>query len=190
MTKPMNPLMSFGIVLFTVFLFFYFFALPWANRQQSRMYENYVRKEIEKFVKNQADWYKANPKKDGILEYAVSLEELHKGETYSLLEGTVTDCEWGKGRAEYLPFWFKILIEQGPGAPGGAKAYVKDSRLTQGYGLLVWPRDYGHSGRLTFQVNHDGKVYSKDLGDETQELCEKWRAYDPQGWELDVAPEK
>lgn len=189
MSKPMNPALSFLIIILCVCAFFFFFALPWANRQQSRTNENYVRKEIEKFVKQQAEIYKANPKKDGILEYAVSLEELHKGETYSLLEGSVTDCEWGKGRADYLPYWFKVMIEQGPGAPGGAKTYVKDGRLTQGYGLIVWPKNYGNNGRLSFQVNQDGKVYSKDLGDETQELAEKWTKYDPEGWELDV-PEK
>ncbi len=182
MAKPLNPAISFLLILIVLAGFFFFFALPWAHRQQCESNEKAARTEIQKFVKQQEEYRKKNPKGDGVLEYAITLEELHKGEVVNLLDGSITDCEWGKGRAEYLGYWFKIVVEQGPGASGGAKTYIKDSRLTQGYGLIVWPKAYGTSGHLSYQVSHEGKLYQKDLGEETQEVAEKWKAFDPQGW--------
>jgi hypothetical protein len=52
-----------------------------------------------------------------------------------------------------------------------------------GFALLAFPQHYGQSGIMSFIVNHDGIVYQKDLGPDTQTLATKMSAYDPDaGW--------
>jgi hypothetical protein len=38
------------------------------------------------------------------------------------------------------------LTAQGKDAPGGAKRYVVDGRMTGGYALVVWPAKWGDTG--------------------------------------------
>ncbi len=60
-------------------------------------------------------------------------------------------------------YYFRILDEQGPNAPGGAHDYVVDGNMILGFALVAFPSDYGHSGIMTFVVSHRGEVYQKDL---------------------------
>jgi hypothetical protein len=64
----------------------------------------------------------------------------------------------------FFGYYFKILVAQGPEAVGGARDYRVDGRLIAGFALLAWPAEYGVTGVRSFQVNHRGKVYAKDLG--------------------------
>jgi hypothetical protein len=90
----------------------------------------------------------------------------------------------GEGPRPYHGYYFKILTAQGPKAPGGAKSYLKDGRLTEGVALLAWPASYGNSGIMSFQVNQRGLVYQADLGEETASAAAAIDAYDPgEGWE-------
>jgi hypothetical protein len=90
----------------------------------------------------------------------------------------------GEGRRPYHGYYFKILTAQGPSAPGGAKSYLKDGRLADGFGLLAWPASYGNSGIMSFQVNQRGLVYQADLGEDTPAVAEAIDAYDPgEDWE-------
>ena len=63
------------------------------------------------------------------------------------------------------------LTAQGKDAPGGAKSYVKNGRMTEGYALIAWPAKYGDTGVMTFIVNQDGVVYEKNLGPNTAALA-------------------
>ena len=45
--------------------------------------------------------------------------------------------------------------------------------------------EYGHSGIMTFMVNHQGKVFEKELGPDTAQVAAAIDAYDP---ELDLDP--
>ncbi|WP_260473132.1 DUF2950 domain-containing protein [Edaphobacter aggregans] len=74
--------------------------------------------------------------------------------------------------------YYRILKAQGPHAPGGAKEYVKDGKMTGGFAILAYPAEYRASGVMTFIVGRRGTVYQKDLGDGTAEVV-KGMAYDP-----------
>jgi hypothetical protein len=81
--------------------------------------------------------------------------------------------------APYYGYFYRILTEQGPEAPGGAKNYIVDGKLTGGFALIAYPAQYASSGVMTFIVNQDGVVYQEDLGDQTSELASKITAYNP-----------
>src|SRR5690606_4624735 len=61
-------------------------------------------------------------------------------------------------------YYFRILTAQGAAAPGGAKDYLADGKLTGGFALVAWPAQYDVTGVMTFIVNHDGVVHENDLG--------------------------
>lgn len=93
-------------------------------------------------------------------------------------EGYPVDFSSGK-RMPYHGYMFRILKAQGPNAPGGAKSYVVNGRMTGGFGLIAWPAAYGSSGVMTFVVNQDGVVYQKDLGPDTAKLAAAITRFDP-----------
>src|SRR5208337_4522122 len=66
---------------------------------------------------------------------------------------------------------FRILYAQGAEAPGGAKQYVRNGRMTDGFALIAWPARYASSGIMSFIVNQDGIVFQKDLGPETARVA-------------------
>ena len=64
----------------------------------------------------------------------------------------------------YHGYYFRILKAQGPDAEGGAMDYVVNGKMIGGFALVAYPAEYGVSGIQTYQVNHRGMVYEKDLG--------------------------
>jgi len=70
----------------------------------------------------------------------------------------------------YHGYYFHVLKQQGPSAPGGRHSYVltKTAKpgdgMIGGFALVAWPAVYGTSGVHTFMVNQDGTVYEKDRG--------------------------
>ncbi len=76
-------------------------------------------------------------------------------------------------------YLFKILTRQGKHAPGGKYDYIINGNMIGGFAMVAWPASYGDSGVMTFIVNQQGRVYQKDLGENTVKLVEKMRAYDP-----------
>jgi hypothetical protein len=48
-----------------------------------------------------------------------------------------------------------------------------------GFALIALPAQYGGSGVVSFIVNHDGVVYSKDLGENTAEAAAAIELFDP-----------
>jgi hypothetical protein len=79
----------------------------------------------------------------------------------------------------YHGYYYRILKSQGQNAPGGAYDYVVNGRLIGGFAMVAYPADYANSGVMTFIVNHDGVVYQKDLGENTEELATAMTLYDP-----------
>jgi hypothetical protein len=155
------------------------------------------------FVDAQSEYAAADPDGDGLGAYADRFwstdgkrDGLYwptaEGEPESPMGPLVSDAvdegyevnAEGAERRPYHGYFFKILTAQGPSAPGGAKPYLEDGRLTGGFGLLAWPASYGNSGIMSFQVNQRGLVYQADLGEETARVAESIEAYDPgEGWE-------
>jgi len=88
----------------------------------------------------------------------------------------------------YRGYHFRILTRQGKSAPGGAYSYVINGRMIAGFAMVAYPDHYGESGVMTFIVNHNGKVYQKDLGKNTAGIGAKMTSFDPgAGWK-EVAP--
>jgi len=76
-------------------------------------------------------------------------------------------------------YFFRILTSQGSHAPGGAKNYVVNGKMTEGFAFVGYPAEYRSSGVMTFIVDKSGTIYEKDLGPDTKQLAEKMTAYDP-----------
>jgi DUF2950 family protein len=64
----------------------------------------------------------------------------------------------------YHGYFFRVLKEQGPDAPGGEHPYVIGKAMIGGFALVAWPATYGVTGVHTFIVNQGGVVYEKDRG--------------------------
>jgi hypothetical protein len=82
----------------------------------------------------------------------------------------------------HVPFngyFFRILTSQGPHAPGGAKDYVVNGKMTLGFAFVAYPAEYRSSGVMTFIVGKSGTIYEKDLGPNTSKLAEAMTAFDP-----------
>jgi hypothetical protein len=79
----------------------------------------------------------------------------------------------------YNGYFFRILTSQGPHAAGGAKNYVVNGKMTEGFAFVAYPAEYRSSGVMTFIINKSGMIYEKDLGPNTTKLAEAMTAYDP-----------
>lgn len=79
----------------------------------------------------------------------------------------------------YNGYRYRVLTRQGASPPGGAYDYVINGNMIAGFALIAWPAEYDHSGIMTFIVNHQGKVYERDLGPETAEIVAALDVYDP-----------
>lgn len=74
---------------------------------------------------------------------------------------------------------YRILTEQGASAPGGAKSYFVDGKMTGGFALVAYPVKYRDSGVMTFIANQDGQIYQKDLGPQTMQIAAAMTQYNP-----------
>jgi len=89
------------------------------------------------------------------------------------------------GPQPFHGYYFRILTRQGKHAPGGKYDYIINGNMIAGFGMVAWPVDYGNSGIMTFIVNQQGRVYQKDLGDNTGNATKKMSEYDPDPtWKL------
>ncbi len=82
-------------------------------------------------------------------------------------------------RTPYRGYYFHVLTGQGAHAPGGAKSYLVDGKMTGGFAFVASPADYRTSGVMTLIVGADGIVYQKDLGRGTAALAHAMREYNP-----------
>ena len=79
----------------------------------------------------------------------------------------------------YHGYYYHLLKAQGADAKGGAKNYIVDGKMSNGFALIAYPADYRSSGVMTFLVNESGTVYQKDLGDQTNHLASQMKEYNP-----------
>ena len=150
-------------------------------------------------VDAQREYAAVDRNRDGIPEYAQKIisdpgekDGLYwktgDGEPPSPLGPLVADAiEEGYGAAKnesgqrrpFHGYYFKLLKSQGPNAPGGIRDYMVSGRLTEGFGVVAWPAEYGNSGVMTFIVNHQGVVYERNLGKRTARIASSMTAFDP-----------
>lgn len=151
--------------------------------------EGYVQSQIEYASKGRdgnssgiyAQRFQSNPGKQDGLYWATS-----KGEPQSPMGPLVASAAAEENSKQspgsstpYYGYFYKILTAQGPNAPGGAKNYVVDGKLTGGFALIAYPAQYHSTGVMTFIVNRDGVVYQQDLGEQTSDLASQITAYNP-----------
>jgi len=79
----------------------------------------------------------------------------------------------------YHGYYYKILTAQGKDAAGGAYSYLVKGKMIGGFGVVAYPAEYENSGVMTFIVNHDGKVFQKDLGKNTASVAKGMSVYNP-----------
>jgi hypothetical protein len=82
-------------------------------------------------------------------------------------------------RNPYHGYHYRILVRQGPNAPGGEIEYVVGGKMTGGFALVAYPAQYRISGLMTFLVSHHGHVYEKDLGSRTDAIASGMTRFDP-----------
>ncbi len=79
----------------------------------------------------------------------------------------------------YRGYYYHILTREGKNAPGGAKSYMVNGKMTGGFAFVAYPAEYRSSGVMTFIVGEDGVVYQKDLGKKTEALAKGMKEYNP-----------
>jgi hypothetical protein len=150
------------------------------------------------FADAQREYYMSNPQKDPLLHYASKLvstegkkdglywptagEEpqspLGEGFARARAEGYLQEGEPKKG-APYHGYIYRMLTGQTAAAAGGAYDYMVNDQLLGGFALIAFPAEYGNSGVMSFIVNHDGVVYSQDLGPDTAKRAMAIEKFDP-----------
>ena len=73
----------------------------------------------------------------------------------------------------------RVLTAQGNDAPGGAKSYVANGKMTGGFAILATPVRYGETGIMTFMTGRDGVVYERDLGPDTATIAAYIQEFNP-----------
>jgi hypothetical protein len=133
---------------------------------------------------------------DGILEYAQKFGsdkgkknglfwKAKEGEEQSPL-GPIAAAAYSRGYRKkgenpqpFYGYFYRILTGQGKNAPGGAYGYLAKGNMIGGFALVAYPAKYASSGVMTFIVNHDGVVYEKDLGRNTEKAAQAMKLFDP-----------
>jgi hypothetical protein len=98
----------------------------------------------------------------------------------------------GPPTTPYRGYFFHILTSQGKTSNGGAKSFVVNGKMTEGFAFVAYPAEYRSSGVMTFIVNQDGVVYEKDLGAKTAVLAKAMKEYNRNAsWhEIEKMPEE
>jgi hypothetical protein len=160
------------------------------------------------FVDAEREYYSRNPQGMPLLQYARKLqssqgqkdglywptthgEELSPlGEEFARARSEGYFEEGASGKQAYRGYVYRLLTMQGPHAAGGAYDYMVKGEMIGGFALIAVPADYGNSGVMTFIVNHDGVVFSKDLGPDTAKAAAVIAAFDPDAsWKREHAGE-
>ena len=143
------------------------------------------------YVEAQETYAEADRSGAGVLQYAqkIASTDGKKDGLYWPGEDSPVAANFAKAAAKgYAPpnnsrgyhgYGYKILLSQGPDAPGGAQDYVAHGLMIGGFALVAWPVEYGVSGIMTFIVNQDGVVYEKDLGPQTSVRAKAMTVFNP-----------
>ena len=84
-----------------------------------------------------------------------------------------------KQPGSYHGYRYRILTAQGPDARGGARNYIADGRMTDGFGLILCSARYGDTGIMTFMINQDDQVFEKNLGPDTATQAARLKTFNP-----------
>jgi len=76
-------------------------------------------------------------------------------------------------------YTFRVLAAQGDDAPGGARSYVVNGKMTDGFAILATPVKYAQTGIMTFMTGSDGVVYERNLGPDTVKVAASIEQFNP-----------
>jgi hypothetical protein len=93
-----------------------------------------------------------------------------------------------EGHTAFHGYYFRMLKGQSDKAPGGAKDYVVNGKMTGGFAFVAYPAEYGNSGIMTFIINQDGVLLQKNLGKTTTETATAMTTFDPDSSWVIVEP--
>jgi hypothetical protein len=148
------------------------------------------------YVDAQREYVSKDRDGDGLLEYAQKFGsdkgkknglfwKAKEGEEQSPL-GPIAAAAYSRGYRKkgenpqpFYGYFYRILTGQGKNAPGGAYDYMAKGNMIGGFALVAYPSKYANSGVMTFIVNHDGVVYQKDLGKNTEKAAQAMKLFDP-----------
>ena len=86
------------------------------------------------------------------------------------MEGYTPGKNDSPGPHPFHGYVYRILTCQGPDTPGGQYNYIINGNMIAGFALVACPIQYGNSGVMTFIINHQGKLYQKNLGPKTTDI--------------------
>jgi hypothetical protein len=158
--------------------------------------ELYTVRVLEDLTDAQEEYSSSMQDQDGVKQYAKKILSdpgkrdglywpVAKGEPASPIGPLVADATsqgYKKGSGELVPFhgyFYKVLTRQGSLAPGGARNYVRNGKMTKGFAFLAYPAEYRSSGVMTFMINQDGVIVQKDLGPETTQAASAITEFNP-----------
>ncbi|MGH7244842.1 MAG: DUF2950 domain-containing protein [Phycisphaerales bacterium] len=85
----------------------------------------------------------------------------------------------GEGPQPYHGYFFRLLREQGPFAPGGSESYMENGRMTRGFAVIAYPAEYDGSGVMSFMIAKQGIVYQRDLGPDSASIAKSMTVFNP-----------
>ncbi|BAN47418.1 DUF2950 domain-containing protein [Metapseudomonas resinovorans] len=147
----------------------------------------------------QMDYAEVDRNGDGVLEYAqkfISTDGKHDGLYWADEDGTdespLGPLFGGQTKGDdWHGYHFRILTSQGPSAPGGAYDYKLGQAMSRGFALVAWPAQYGDSGVMSFMISHEGQIFQKDLGPDSEKLAKAMKTFDPDSsWEEVKTPDE
>lgn len=135
----------------------------------------------------QMDYASVDRNGDGVLEYArrfLSSDGQHDGLYWDDEDGGESPLGPLFGDDDtpdgvWHGYRYRILTAQGPSARRGAYGYLIGDHMNRGFALVAWPAQYGDTGVMSFIVSHDGEVFEKDLGPDSDRVAREMARFDP-----------
>jgi len=116
-------------------------------------------------------------KKDGLFWEVEGNEEL------SPFGPLIADSkDYLEGREPGDPFkgyYYKIITRQGSDTAGGRYDYIINGNMIAGFAFIAFPADHGNSGIMTFMCSHQGIVYQKNFGEDSDLIAAGIDVYNP-----------
>jgi Protein of unknown function (DUF2950) len=146
------------------------------------------------FINGQYIYASADHDGDEVLEFAQKIAstigkkdglfwESREGEELSPFGPLVADAsDYLEGREPGDPFkgyYYKIITRQGTSAPGKRYDYIINDNMIAGFATIAFPADHGNSGIMTFMCSHQGKVYQKNFGEDSDLIAAGIDEYNP-----------
>jgi len=146
------------------------------------------------YIEVQIEYSSIDRDGDEVLEYAQQIAstegkmdglfwEAGENQEPSPLGPLVADAkDYLEGRETGDPFqgyYYKVITRQGSDAPGGRYDYIINGNMIAGFAVVAFPADYDNSGIMTFMCSHQGKVYQKNFGEDSDLIAAGIDEYNP-----------